>query len=85
MNRERLLLDATFVAGFLNARDQHYPQAQRCMPRVRAASEVFITEAVLIEVGNLLPAIQHRTRVAEFIQACYGRLAMDGPILRSFQ
>ena len=72
MNGERLLIDATFVAGYLNRRDQHHAKALTCMPRVRAASEVFITEAVLIEIGNLLHETQHRLRAAEFIETCYG-------------
>ena len=54
MSTERLLLDATFVAGYLNPRDQHHSEAVKCMPRVKAASEVVITEAVLVEIGNLL-------------------------------
>ena len=71
MSDERRLLDATFIAGYLNARDQHHSQAKECMPRVEAAREIIITEAVLIEVGNLLHATQHRRRAAEFIEACY--------------
>jgi predicted nucleic acid-binding protein len=71
MSNERLLLDATFIAGYLNARDQHHLQAQKCMARVEGAREVIITEAVLIEVGNLLHATQHRRRAAQFIKACY--------------
>ena len=71
MNGERLLLDATFVAGYLNPRDQHHANALRCMPRVRAASEVVITEAVLVEIGNLLHPTQHRLRAADFIETCY--------------
>jgi uncharacterized protein len=71
MNGERLLLDATFVAGYLNPRDQYHAKALICMPRVRAASEVVITEAVLIDIGNLLHPPQHRSRAAEFIETCY--------------
>jgi predicted nucleic acid-binding protein len=72
MSDERLLLDATFIAGYLNARDQHHSKAKECIPRVEAAHEVVITEAVLVEVGNLLHATQHRRRAAQFIEACYG-------------
>lgn len=71
MSNERLLLDATFIAGYLNPRDQHHLRARECMPAVEAAREVIITEAVLVEVGNLLHATQHRGRAAEFIEACY--------------
>jgi len=71
MNDERFLLDATFIAGYLNSKDQHHARALTCMLRVRAASEVAITEAVLIEIGNLLHPTQHRLRAADFIESCY--------------
>ena len=70
MNGERLLLDATFIVGYLNPRDQHHTKAQECMPRVEKALEVIITEAVLVEIGNLLHSTQHRGRAAEFVEAC---------------
>jgi uncharacterized protein len=71
MNGDRLLLDATFIVGYLNPRDQHHKKAQECMARVENALEVLITEAVLVEIGNLLHPTQHRGRAAEFIEACY--------------
>jgi uncharacterized protein len=71
MNGDRLLLDATFIVGYLNPRDQHHTKAQECMPRVENALEVLITEAVLVEIGNLLHPTQHRTQAAEFIEDCY--------------
>lgn len=71
MKSEQLLLDATFVAGYLNPRDQHHVEAVKRLPQVKAASDVVITEAVLVEIGNLLHATQHRLRAAEFISNCY--------------
>lgn len=71
MNGDRLLLDATFIVGYLNPRDQHHTKAQECMPRVENALEVLITEAVLVEIGNLLHRTPQRSRAAEFIEACY--------------
>lgn len=71
MSGERLLLDSTFVAGLINSRDQPHSKAKSFLPLVETAAEVVITEAVLIEVGNLLHAVQHRLRAAEFIDACY--------------
>lgn len=71
MSPDRPLLDATFVAGYLNPRDQYHAEAVKRLPQVKAASEVVITEAVLVEVGNLLHATQHRLRAAEFIGNCY--------------
>lgn len=87
MNGERLLLDASFVAGYLNTRDQHHAKALNCMPRVMAASDVVITEAVLIEIGNLLHGPQHRSRAAQFIETCYSTanitvLPVDSNLLR---
>ena len=57
------------------------------MPRVRAASHVFITEAVLVEVGNLLGATQHRVKAADFIEALYATpnvtvIAVDTALLK---
>ena len=72
MSGERLLLDSTFIAGLINSRDQLHFKAQAFLPMVEAAAEVVITEAVLIEVGNLLHSVQQRQRAAEFIDACYG-------------
>lgn len=68
---ERLLLDATFIAGYLNPRDQHHAAAQRCIKIVKEAEEIVITEPVLIEVGNLLRSTSQRQRAAQFIEACY--------------
>jgi hypothetical protein len=53
MSGERLLLDSTFIAGLINSRDQLHLKAESLLPVVEAAAEVVITEAVLIEVGNL--------------------------------
>ncbi len=72
MSGERLLLDSTFIAGLINSRDQLHLQAKDFLQLVETAAEVVITEAVLIEVGNLLHSVQQRQRTAEFIDACYG-------------
>lgn len=70
MSRERLLLDTVFVQALLNKRDQYHAQARAFLPRVRTAAEVWVTEAVLIEVGNALSAV-NRTAVVQFIEQCY--------------
>ena len=68
---ERLLLDATFIAGYLNVRDQHHDAARRCIKLVKEAGEIVITDAVLIEVGNLLCSTRQRQQAAQFIEACF--------------
>ncbi len=54
MSDERLFLDTVFIQALLNRRDQYHLQARSLLPRIRNAREVWITEAVLIEVGNAL-------------------------------
>lgn len=70
MSRERLFLDTAFIQALLNPRDDYHQQAKQLFPRVRAASEVWITEAVLVEVGNALSAL-NRNGAVQFIQQCY--------------
>ena len=40
------------------------------MNRVRIASEIWVTEAVLVEIGNALASI-NRKGATEFIESCY--------------
>lgn len=85
MSSERLLLDTVFVQALLNHRDQYHAQAKAFLPRVRAAMEVWITEAVLIEVGNGLSAV-NRTAAVKFIEQCYRTanlrvVSVDTPLL----
>jgi uncharacterized protein len=70
MSGERLLLDTFFVQALLNFRDQYHQKAKTFLPRVQSASEVWITEAVLVEIGNALSAY-NRQGAADFIQSCY--------------
>ncbi|WP_448574434.1 type II toxin-antitoxin system VapC family toxin [Trichothermofontia sp.] len=70
MSHDRLFLDTAFIQALLNSRDSYHPQAKTLLPRVRAASEVWLTEAILIEVGNALSA-SNRNAAVKFIQKCY--------------
>ncbi len=54
----------------LNPRDEHHAKAKSLFPWVRTASTVLITEAVLVEVGNALNAL-NRQGAAKFINQCY--------------
>lgn len=66
----RIFLDTVFIQALLNPRDQHHARARAFAPRLRAAAEVVVTEAVLIEVGNALSAI-NRAGAVRFIDRCY--------------
>ena len=70
MSRERLFLDTAFIQALLNWRDQYHAQAMILLPRVRSAAEVWITEAVLVEVGNALSDVD-RMAAVRFIEQCY--------------
>ncbi|WP_375476363.1 type II toxin-antitoxin system VapC family toxin [uncultured Nostoc sp.] len=70
MTGEQIFLDTVFIQALLNARDQYHIKARTLLPRVQSALEVWVTEAVLIEVGNALSAF-NRTAAIRFIQQCY--------------
>jgi predicted nucleic acid-binding protein len=70
LSAERFFLDTAYVQALLNIRDQYHRRAGTLYPRVRAAREVWVTEAVLTEVGNPL-ADSLRAEVVQFIEYCY--------------
>jgi predicted nucleic acid-binding protein len=70
MNTERLFLDTTFVQALLNRRDQYHAQAKALLPRLRNAREIWVTEAVLVEIGNALSNLD-RSAAVRFIEECY--------------
>jgi uncharacterized protein len=70
MTIDRLFLDTAFIQALLNPRDDFHDQAKKLFPQVRSANKVWITEAVLVEVGNALSAF-NRPGAVKFIQLCY--------------
>jgi predicted nucleic acid-binding protein len=68
--RERLLLDTSFIQALLNSKDRHHQRAKVLLPRVYNAREVWVTEAVLVEVGNAFSAM-NRGAACQFIRQCY--------------
>lgn len=78
MSREKLLLNTVFIQALRNQRDQYHLQAKAVLPRVRAATEVWVTEVVLIEVGNDMSAVE-RLSAVQFIHQYY--VAANVPIV----
>ena len=72
MSAERLFLDTSFIAALINRRDQYHDKAKALFPRVEKARAVLSTEAILIEVGNLLSR-SDRNVAAEFLQSCLAK------------
>ena len=52
MSDDRLFMDTVFIQALLNKHDQYHHQAKTFLPRVRVAKTVWVTEAILVEVGN---------------------------------
>ncbi|MCL0065714.1 PIN domain-containing protein [Dehalococcoidia bacterium] len=70
MNHARFFLDTAYVLALFNHRDAHHARAQELLPQLRMAHEVWVTEAVLAEVGNAL-ARSNRSDCVTFINGCY--------------
>ena len=51
-------------------RDDKHNRAKALLPKVRNAAEVWLTEAILVEVGNALSTF-NRQGAARFVQQCY--------------
>ena len=70
MRYNRIFLDTAFVQALLNKKDEFHEKAKSLTHHLREAKEVWITEAVLTEIGNALSKID-RNRVVSFIKNCY--------------
>lgn len=70
MNASRFFLDTAYVLALLNPNDIYHQQAKALLPSMRVAHEVWITEAVLVEIGNAL-ARSNRSAAVAFINSCY--------------
>ena len=69
MSQNRHFLDTAFIQALLNPRDDNHIKAKTLLPQVRIASEVWLTEAILVEVGNAL-SVFNRQGAVKFIRQC---------------
>jgi predicted nucleic acid-binding protein len=67
---DRYFVDTAFIQGLLDKNDQHHSWALKHLPTVLNASGVWITEAVFMEVGAALSAV-NRFAAATFMRQCY--------------
>lgn len=70
MSPKRVFIDTAFVQALLNKRDRDHEKAVRLLPYLNSSREVWITEAVLVEIGNGLSSI-NRSAAEKFIRSCY--------------
>ncbi len=86
MKTNRFFLDTAYVLALLNPNDIYHKQAKALLPSIQSAQEVWITEAVLIEIGNAL-ARSNRSAAVAFINSCYVTpnvrvVPVDSPLLK---
>lgn len=70
MKANRFFLDTAYVLALLNQKDTYHKQAKEMLPSMHSAHEVWLTEAVLIEIANAL-ASSNRSAAVAFINSCY--------------
>jgi len=70
MHIASFLLDTAYILALFNPRDEYHKKAVELFPQIRKAHEVWITEAVLTEVGNALAKV-NRSAAVTFINSCY--------------
>ncbi|MDD5616246.1 MAG: hypothetical protein PHH85_08605 [Candidatus Methanoperedens sp.] len=54
MKENRFFLDTAYVLALLNPKDTYHKYAKMMLPSMHSAREVWLTEAVLIEIANAL-------------------------------
>ncbi len=67
---KQLFLDTAFIQAILNSNDQYHSQTIALLPYLKKAQKVWLTQAILMEVGNALSAI-NRQKAVNFIRQCY--------------
>jgi uncharacterized protein len=70
MTERRWFIDTSFVQALFNRTDQYHAIASRWSARVRTASQLWTTGAVLLEIGSALAYI-NRPGAADFIRKAY--------------
>ncbi len=70
MTVDPMLLDTVFVQALLDRNDQLHARAKSLRPLLDRAKTVYITEAVLVEIGNALSS-RNRAGAVAFIEMCY--------------
>jgi uncharacterized protein len=70
MTSDRVFVDTWFIQALLNRHDTFHAEAKRLYSNLPTASEIWITEAILVEIGNAVSKY-NRSGAAKFIHSCY--------------
>jgi uncharacterized protein len=65
-----VFIDTSFVQALFSKDDAHYDKAQQLLPLLSVYKKVWITEAILLEIGDAFSS-KNRTSATEFINYCY--------------
>ncbi len=76
MKANRFFLDTAYVLALLNPKDTYHKYAKAMLPSMHSAHEVWLTEAVLIEIANAL-ASSNRSAAVAFIKSTVAFTADD--------
>jgi len=68
-------LDTVFIVGLLNRRDPWHETAASLLPIIEKTPHTITTDAVLMETGNALSAV-NRSLASTFIRSCYSTRTM---------
>lgn len=69
MSKKRVFIDTAYVQALIDKRDQYHQIARRYDGLFQNLAEFWITETVLIEIGDALSAID-RSTAFQFINRC---------------
>jgi uncharacterized protein len=70
VSKRTLFLDTALIQAAFDTRDQYHQKALTLMPLVQAPNTIWVTEAVLVEIGNAL-SIKNRAIAHSFINRCF--------------
>ena len=64
----RLFIDTSYVLGLYNKGDQYHKLCVDAMPLAQKARKLYITDAVLMEIGNAFSGVQRRVQGGKIIR-----------------
>jgi len=67
---DKVFVDTSFVLALYNKNDSYHERAKALFPSLVNRNEVWLTEAILVEIGNAF-SDQNRDAAVNFIQSCY--------------
>jgi len=70
MNNRRVFLDTSYIIALLNPDDNYHEKAKGLFEALFSCDEIWITDAILFELGNGLSKYRRDT-VVDFIKSCY--------------